>query len=112
MVINEHRYENAIIHNMHFSHFSSLNVNTATDTLCSILTSSLDKIYPLSSRQARTTTSNPWLSEVLCEHRTELRAPYERKIYLTIYYLKYIVIFYFPFHVPVYYILEIHGVIY
>ncbi|XP_056101741.1 uncharacterized protein LOC130080415, partial [Rhinichthys klamathensis goyatoka] len=60
------------------SHFSSLDVNTATDTLCSILTSSLDNICPLSSRPARTAPSNPWLSEVLREHRTKLRAA-ERK---------------------------------
>ncbi|XDV14498.1 hypothetical protein PO909_014740 [Leuciscus waleckii] len=60
------------------SQFSSLDVNTATDTLCSILTSSLDNICPLSSRPACATPSNPWLSEVLREHRTELRAA-ERK---------------------------------
>ncbi|CAM4572394.1 unnamed protein product [Leuciscus chuanchicus] len=60
------------------SQFSSLDVNTATDTLCSTLISSLDIICPLSSRPARATPSNPWLSEVLREHRTELRAA-ERK---------------------------------
>ncbi|CAM4575233.1 unnamed protein product [Leuciscus chuanchicus] len=60
------------------SQFSSLDVNTATDTLCSTLISSLDIICPLSSRPARTTPSNPWLSEVLREHRTKLRAA-ERK---------------------------------
>ncbi|XDV25661.1 hypothetical protein PO909_029540 [Leuciscus waleckii] len=37
-----------------------------------------DIICPLSSRPARATPSNPWLSEVLREHRTELRAA-ERK---------------------------------
>ncbi|XDV17968.1 hypothetical protein PO909_023756 [Leuciscus waleckii] len=60
------------------SQFSSLDVNTTMDTLCFTLTSSLDIICPLSSRPARATPSNPWLSEVLREHRTELRAA-ERK---------------------------------
>ncbi|XP_067291544.1 uncharacterized protein [Pseudorasbora parva] len=58
--------------------FSSMDVNTATDTLCSTLTTCLDTICPLSSRPARATPSNPWLSDVLREHRTELRAA-ERK---------------------------------
>ncbi len=56
------------------THFSSLDVNTATDTLCSTLTTCLDDICPLSSRPARTAPSNPWLSDVLREHRTRLRA--------------------------------------
>ncbi len=60
------------------THFSSLDVNAATDTLCSTLTSCLDDICPLSSRPARTAPSNPWLSDVLREHRTRLRAA-ERK---------------------------------
>ncbi len=60
------------------SHFSSLDVNAATDTLCSTLTSCLDDICPLSSRPPRTAPSNPWLSDVLREHRTRLRAA-ERK---------------------------------
>ncbi len=60
------------------THFSSLDVNTATDTLCSTLTTCLDDICPLSSRPARTAPSNPWLSDVLREHRTRLRAA-ERK---------------------------------
>ncbi len=60
------------------THFLSLDVNAATDTLCSTLTSCLDDICPLSSRPARTTPSNPWLSDVLREHRTRLRAA-ERK---------------------------------
>ncbi len=53
-------------------------MNAATDTLCSTLTSCLDDICPLSSRPARTAPSNPWLSDVLREHRTRLRAA-ERK---------------------------------
>ncbi len=60
------------------THFSSLDVNAATDTLCSTLTSCLDDICPLSSRPARAAPSNPWLSDVLREHRTKLRAA-ERK---------------------------------
>ncbi len=42
------------------THFSSLDVNAATDTLCSTLTTCLDDICPLSSRPARTAPSNPW----------------------------------------------------
>ncbi len=60
------------------TYFLSLDVNAATDTLCSTLTSCLDNICPLSSRPARTAPSNPWLSDVLREHRTRLRAA-ERK---------------------------------
>ncbi len=60
------------------THFSSLDVNAATDTLCSTLNSCLDDICPLSSRPAWTAPSNPWLSDVLREHRSELRAA-ERK---------------------------------
>ncbi len=47
------------------THFSYLDVNAATDTLCSTLTPCLNDICPLSSRPARA---------VLCEHRTKLRA--------------------------------------
>ncbi len=60
------------------THFSSLDVNAATDTLCSTLTSCLEDICPLFSRPARTAPSNPWLSDVLHEHQTRLRAA-ERK---------------------------------
>ncbi len=60
------------------THFTSLDVNAATDTLCSTITSCLDDICPLSSRPARAAPSNPWLSDVLREHRTKLRAA-ERK---------------------------------
>ncbi len=56
------------------AYFSSLYVNTATDTLCSTLTSCLDNICPLSSRLARAAPSNSWLSDVLREYRSELRA--------------------------------------
>ncbi len=60
------------------THFSYLDVNAATDTLCSTLTSCLDNICPLSSRTAQAAPSNSWLSNFLCEHRTKLRAA-ERK---------------------------------
>ncbi len=60
------------------NHFSALDVKAATDTLCSTLTSCLDHICPLSSRPARAAPSNSWLSDVLREHRSELRAA-ERK---------------------------------
>uniref|UniRef100_A0A9J7YHT7 Reverse transcriptase domain-containing protein n=1 Tax=Cyprinus carpio carpio TaxID=630221 RepID=A0A9J7YHT7_CYPCA len=60
------------------SQFSALDTNSATDTFCSTLTSCLDNFCPLSSRPARTTPSAPWLSDVLREHRSKLRAA-ERK---------------------------------
>ncbi len=60
------------------SQFLALDTNSATDTLCSTLTSCLDNFCPLSSRPARATPSAPWLSDVLLEHRTKLRAA-ERK---------------------------------
>ncbi len=41
-------------------------------------TPGLDDICPLSSRPARAAPSNPWLSDILREHRTKLRAA-ERK---------------------------------
>ncbi len=53
-------------------------MNAATDTLCSTLTSCLDDICPLSSKPARAAPSNPWLSDVLREYRSKLRAA-ERK---------------------------------
>ncbi len=53
---------------------SSLDANSATDTFCSTLMSCLDTFCPLSSRPARTTPSAPWLSDVLREHRSKLRA--------------------------------------
>ncbi len=60
------------------THFLSLDVNAATETLCSTLTSCLDDICPLYSRPAQTAPSNPWLSDFHREHRTRLRAA-ERK---------------------------------
>ncbi len=61
------------------THFLSLDVIAATDTLCSTLTSCLDDICPLSSRPARAAPSNPWLSNVLREHWTTLGRVAERK---------------------------------
>ncbi len=50
---------------------SYLDDNSATDTFCS---SCFDTFCPLTSRPARTTPSAPWLSVVLREHRSKLRA--------------------------------------
>ncbi|XP_051564072.1 uncharacterized protein LOC127446834 [Myxocyprinus asiaticus] len=58
--------------------FTMLNVNTATDTLSSTLTTCLDNICPISSRPARATPPSPWLSDVLREHQTDLRAAERR----------------------------------
>ncbi|XP_051556183.1 uncharacterized protein LOC127442303 [Myxocyprinus asiaticus] len=58
--------------------FTTLNVNTATDTLSSTLTTCLDNICPISTRPARATPPSPWLSDVLREHRTDLRAAERR----------------------------------
>ncbi len=41
---------------------------------CSTPTSCLDTFCPLSSRPALTTPSAPWLSDILREHRTKIRA--------------------------------------
>uniref|UniRef100_A0A9J8AUH0 Ceramide synthase 2b n=1 Tax=Cyprinus carpio carpio TaxID=630221 RepID=A0A9J8AUH0_CYPCA len=53
---------------------ASFDDNSATDTFCTTLTFCLDTVCPLSSRPARTTPSAPWLSDVLREHRSKLRA--------------------------------------
>ncbi len=58
--------------------FSSLDVNAAMDTLCFTLTCCLDDICPISSMPAQAAPSNSWLSDVLHEHRANLRAA-ERK---------------------------------
>ncbi|XP_051575377.1 uncharacterized protein LOC127453187 [Myxocyprinus asiaticus] len=58
--------------------FSTLDVNTATDTLSSTLTTCLDNICPISSRPACTTPPSPWLSDDLREHQTDLRAAERR----------------------------------
>ncbi len=53
---------------------SYLDANSATDTFCSTLMSCFDTFCPLSSRPAHTTPSAPWLSVVLREHHSKLRA--------------------------------------
>ncbi len=53
---------------------SYLDANSATDTFCSTLMSCFDTFCPLISRPALTTPSAPWLSVVLHEHRSKLRA--------------------------------------
>ncbi len=53
---------------------SYLDANSVTDTFCSTLMSCFDTFCPLSSRPARTTPSAHWLSVVLREHRSKLRA--------------------------------------
>ncbi|XP_073668112.1 uncharacterized protein [Paramisgurnus dabryanus] len=60
------------------SQLSLLDTDNATDTLCSTLTSCLDTLCPLTSGPARVTPPAPWLTEVLREHRSTLRAT-ERK---------------------------------
>ncbi len=62
------------------THFSSLDVNAATDTLCSTVTSCLDNICPLSSKPACAAPSNPWFpvsrslstSRRACRHSSAL----------------------------------------
>ncbi len=53
---------------------SYLDANSATDTFCSTLMSCFDTFCPLTSRPTCTTPSAPWLSVVLREHRSKLRA--------------------------------------
>ncbi|XP_051557092.1 uncharacterized protein LOC127442860 [Myxocyprinus asiaticus] len=53
--------------------FSTLDVNTATDTLSSTSTTCLDSICPLSSRPEHMTPPSPWLSDILREYQTDLR---------------------------------------
>ncbi len=61
-------------------HFSPLDVNAATDTLCSTLTSYLDDICPLSSRPAQAAPSNSWLSDVLREGSREKMMQIKRSV--------------------------------
>ncbi|KAL7846737.1 hypothetical protein SRHO_G00217170 [Serrasalmus rhombeus] len=59
--------------------FSSLNVNDATDTLCSTLSSCLDDLCPLTTRVMRSNKPQPWLkNDTVRELRSRLRAA-ERK---------------------------------
>jgi len=58
--------------------FSDLEVNDATESLCSTLSSSLDSLCPLSTKPAWSSQSHPWLNDTLRALRTNLRAA-ERK---------------------------------
>ncbi|KAL7851889.1 hypothetical protein SRHO_G00176740 [Serrasalmus rhombeus] len=59
--------------------FSSLNVNDATDALCSTLSSCLDDLCPLTTRVMRSNKPQPWLkNDTVRELRSRLRAA-ERK---------------------------------
>ncbi len=55
-------------------HLSYIDANSATDTFCSTLMSGFDTFCPLSSRPDRTTPSAHWLSVVLREHHSKLKA--------------------------------------
>ena len=57
---------------------SSLDVDTATDSLSSTLTSCLDNLCPLVTKPARPSQPRPWLTETIRALRTTLRAA-ERK---------------------------------
>ncbi|XP_037390642.1 uncharacterized protein LOC119262488 [Pygocentrus nattereri] len=52
--------------------FSSLSVESATDTLLSSISSSLDHLYPVSSRTLRSSPPAPWLTEALRSNRRAL----------------------------------------
>ena len=54
--------------------FSQLSVDSATSTLFSSLTSSLDSLCPLTSRPARPSPPHPWLSSALRSARITLRS--------------------------------------
>ncbi|KAI4904690.1 hypothetical protein NFI96_004419 [Prochilodus magdalenae] len=62
----------------HPDSFSSLSLNTATDTLLSSLSSAFNHLCPLSPRSTRSSPPAPWLSDVLRNNRRELRRA-ERK---------------------------------
>ncbi|XP_076833251.1 uncharacterized protein LOC143478173 [Brachyhypopomus gauderio] len=53
--------------------FSCLSTDTATDTLLSSLSSSIDLLCPLSSKPTRSSPPAPWLSDTLRNNRRELR---------------------------------------
>ncbi|XP_049319645.1 uncharacterized protein LOC111194633 [Astyanax mexicanus] len=58
--------------------FSSLPLETATNTFLSSITSSINTLSPLTSRPAKSSPATPWLSDVLRNNRRELRIA-ERK---------------------------------
>ncbi|KAK3516446.1 hypothetical protein QTP70_014191, partial [Hemibagrus guttatus] len=54
--------------------FSSLPLDSATDTLLSSLSSAMDLPCPLSTMRRKNSSTAPWLSDVLCNNRRELRS--------------------------------------
>ncbi|KAK3505952.1 hypothetical protein QTP70_003342 [Hemibagrus guttatus] len=54
--------------------FSSLPLDSATDTLLSSLSSSMDLLCPLSTIRRKNSSPAPWLSDVLRNNRRELRS--------------------------------------
>ncbi|XP_072530520.1 uncharacterized protein, partial [Salminus brasiliensis] len=62
----------------HLESFSSLPLETATDTLLSSISTSVDLLCPFSPRSANSSPPSPWLSDVLRNNRRELRLA-ERK---------------------------------
>ncbi|KAK3519597.1 hypothetical protein QTP86_003186 [Hemibagrus guttatus] len=54
--------------------FSSLPLDSATDTLPSSLSSTMDLLCPLSTIRRKNTSPAPWLSDVLRNNRRELRS--------------------------------------
>ncbi|KAK3570281.1 hypothetical protein QTP86_017206 [Hemibagrus guttatus] len=54
--------------------FSSLRLDSATDTLLSSLSSTMDLLCPLSTIRKKSSSTAPWLSDVLCNNRRELRS--------------------------------------
>ncbi|KAK3528007.1 hypothetical protein QTP86_013117 [Hemibagrus guttatus] len=54
--------------------FSSLPLDSATDTLLSSLSSTMDLLCPLSTIRKKNSSTAPWLTDVLCNNRRELRS--------------------------------------
>ncbi|KAK3521456.1 hypothetical protein QTP70_005786 [Hemibagrus guttatus] len=54
--------------------FSSLPLDSATDTLLSSLSSTMDLLCPLSTIRRKNSSTAPWLSDVLRNNRRELRS--------------------------------------
>ncbi|KAK3525109.1 hypothetical protein QTP86_016270, partial [Hemibagrus guttatus] len=54
--------------------FSSLPLDSATDTLLSSLSSTMDILCPLSTIRKKNSSTAPWLSDVLRNNRRELRS--------------------------------------
>lgn len=58
--------------------FSSLKVSDATESLCSTLSSCLDRLCPLSTKAAHSNQPHPWMTDTIWKLHTDLRAA-ERK---------------------------------